>query len=138
MIFGTDDEETPPDPNAVFLWITDLPDLNTQTREKMCATSSRLGSDRLRVIENSFDEAFLEPGRVYFVNTQKLAAKGMLNRYPSVLRRYPFWETVRQTIEAPDRTFYLIVDEAHRGMTEGKKIEEANSIIQRFIKGIPT
>lgn len=66
MIFGTDDEETPPDPNAVFLWITDLPDLNTQTREKMCATSSRLGSDRLRVIENSFDEAFLEPGPSVF------------------------------------------------------------------------
>lgn len=135
IIFGTDDEETSPDPNAVFLWITDLPELNLQTREKMIHTSSRLGSDRLIVIENSFDEPELAPGRVYFVNTQKLGAKGMLNRGPSDVRSYPFWETVRRTIETAGRTFYLIVDEAHRGMTEGKKLEEANSIIQRFIKG---
>jgi type III restriction enzyme len=133
-LFGGDGE-APIDPGAVFLWLTDQPDLNEQTRDKMLANSSRLGPDRLVVVPASFDQDMLDPGRVYFLNTQKLAETASLAQAPGDDRIYPFWETVANTIEADDRILYVIVDEAHRGMTEGANKDTANSIIQRFIKG---
>lgn len=136
VFFGDDESETPPDDGAVFLWLTDMPQLNIQTREKMADASSRLTRSRLVVIEETFDEPILEPGKVYFLNTQKLGAKASLAQPASDTRTYPFTETVTNTINAGDRTLYLVIDEAHRGMTEGPDREEANSIAQRFIKGV--
>jgi type III restriction enzyme len=135
VMFGTDDGVIAPDPRAVFLWMTDLPQLNLQTRDKMLRDSSLLGPDRLVVVENTFDAPELTPGRVYFLNTQKLGANAALGQDASARRIYPFWETVRNTIADPMRMLYLVIDEAHRGMTEGKDRKEADSIIQRFIKG---
>ena len=137
VIFGADDGVTAPDPGGTFLWMTDMPKLNTQTYGKMIAASDLLGPGRLVVIDNHFDEPSLAPGKVYFLNTQKLGAKGMLAADPSPKHTHPFWEIVRATVETAGCTLYLIVDEAHRGMIEGKEHEEANSIIQRFIKGVP-
>jgi type III restriction enzyme len=31
-------------------------------------------------------------------------------------RSYTIWDTIRNTIEHPDLTLYLVLDEAHRGM----------------------
>jgi type III restriction enzyme len=137
IIFGADDGTTAPDPGAVFLWMTDMPKLNAQTYGKMIKASDLLGPNRLVIIENTFDEPALAAGKVYFLNTQKLSSKAALASESSPKHKYPFWGTVKATIETPGRTLYLIVDEAHRGMTEGREREEANSIIQRFIKGIP-
>ena len=134
VIFGTEDGLIAPDPSAIFLWMTDLPQLNLQTRDKMMRGASLLGPDRLIVIENTFDAESLRPGRVYFLNTQKLGANATLGQEASAKRRYSFWETVSNTIADPTRMLYLVVDEAHRGMTEGKDRAEADSIIQRFIK----
>ena len=137
ILFGSDTFGLEPDPNAVFLWMTDLPELNVQTRAKMLAASSRLRfvvSD----ITNKFNEESLTPGHVYFLNTQLLAArKDLTKQGPLVERNFTFWDVVSKTIETEGLTFYLVVDEAHRGMTEAKNIEKANSIIQRFIKGYP-
>lgn len=135
VFLGDDESETPPDEGAVFLWLTDMPQLNLQTRDRMADASSRLRS-RLVVVEETFDQPILEPGRVYFLNTQKLGAKASLVQPPSDARTYPFTETVSNTINAGDRTLYLVIDEAHRGMNEGPDREEANSIVQRFIKGV--
>ena len=139
ILFGSDDEGIDPDPNAVFLWMTDLPELNTQTQAKMLdASSELLRFDLVPEITNTFNADTLAPGRVYFLNTQKLGAKAdLVKRGPLVGRTFTFWDVVRKTIEDEGRTLYLVVDEAHRGMTETKKIDEANSIIQRFIKGYP-
>jgi type III restriction enzyme len=133
-LFGGDGE-APLDPGAVFLWLTDQPDLNDQTRDKMLASSSRLGPDRLVVIPGTFDAPMLEPAKVWFLNTQKLGENASLAQSAGDDRVYSFWETVTNTIEASDRMLYVIVDEAHRGMTEGTNRDTANSIIQRFIKG---
>lgn len=127
-----------PDPSAVFLWLTDLPELNLQTQEKMLAGSSDLRLDRLPIIENTFNEEILSAGRVYFLNTQKLSkVTALVKSGPAVKRNFTFWDVVRKTIEDPDITLYLVVDEAHRGMTEARDVNEANSIVQRFIKGYP-
>ncbi len=138
VLFGADDGATAPDEGAVFLWMTDMPKLNAQTYAKMSKASDLLTADRLVIVENTFDEPSLTPGNVYFLNTQKLGTKAALVGEASPKHAYPFWETVRATIaDEKNRTLYLVVDEAHRGMTEGRDREEANSIIQRFIKGIP-
>src|ERR1019366_7395249 len=68
----------------------------------------------------------------------RLGAKAdLVKSGPLVRRNFTFWDIVRNTVEDPAKTLYLVVDEAHRGMVEARKVEEANSIIQRFIKGYP-
>jgi len=139
IIFGAEDEGgRPRDPSAVFLWMTDLPQLNEQTQTKMFLKGSRLTLDRLPIITNTFNAETLGAGKVYFVNTQLLGEKARLAAAdPTVGRPFTFWDVISSTIADGEHTFYMIVDEAHRGMVETKKIEEANSIIQRFIKGYP-
>lgn len=134
ILFGSPD--SPPQPNAMFLWLTDQPELNLQTRNKMLTTSSSLTTDRLLVIENTYDAPFLSPGLVYFLNTQKLGERATLIQPTSDLHITPFWDTVNATIEDPAMTLYVVIDEAHRGMVENpREREQANSILQRFIKG---
>ena len=123
------------DPLATFLWITDQPELNEQTRRKMLASSNVLGPERLVVIDQSFDEEALRPGRVYFLNIQKLGKEKYLVTKGDK-RNYTIWETISNTIGHRAGHFLLIVDEAHRGMFESAVArQEAVTIIQKFIKG---
>jgi type III restriction enzyme len=133
ILFGS--EGIAPDPRAVFLWITDQPQLNEQTRRKFLSTSSQLGPDRLIVLDDAFDEASLQPGRTYFLNTQKLGTNARLVKATDE-RLHTFWEIANNTIEDPDHHLYVVIDEAHRGMVESRaERERATSIMQRFIKG---
>lgn len=132
----TGDDETAPLADATFLWITDQPELNTQTRRKMLATSTALNADSLVIIDATFDRETLKPGAVHFLNTQKIGKeKGLVSHHDK--RTYSIWEIVRNTIDARPGKFFVIIDEAHRGMIEGRDQAEANSIIQKFIKGSP-
>lgn len=131
------DQDAGPNPSAVFLWITDQPELNEQTRRRMIQVSHLLGPSRLRVIDTDFDQETLTPGMVYFLNTQKLGKKGLLNAHGDK-RQYTFFETVNNTAKQSPGDFYVLIDEAHRGMGQSRQaINEANSIIQKFIKGEP-
>jgi type III restriction enzyme len=130
------DEEEPPLPDATFLWITDQPELNEQTRKKMLSTSSVLNSATLIVIDASFNRDTLCRGAVHFLNIQKLGKdKGLVSQGDK--RTYSIWDIIRHTIDARPGQFFVIVDEAHRGMTEEKGQAEAATIIQKFIKGSP-
>lgn len=130
------DDNHPADPNATFLWITDQPELNEQTRNKMLATSSVLTSRTLEPIDADFDrhQETIEPGKVYFLNTQKLGRNSSLVRDGDD-GTYTLWQMIANTIEQRATNFYAVIDEAHRGMQEGKAREDANSIIQKLIKG---
>ena len=66
------DNESLPDPDAVVLWLSDQPEINEQTRRKMLEASSFLDPSRLVVVDASFDSEVFAPGKVYFLNTQKL------------------------------------------------------------------
>lgn len=132
IFFGEDD--APADAAATFLWITDQPELNEQTRRKMSVMSGRLG-DRLVNVNGDFDAPQLTAGRVYFVNTQKLVDGRQLVT-ASDRRGNTFWDTINQTIRGGQVRLYVIIDEAHRGMQEDRGArEEATSLMQRFIKG---
>jgi type III restriction enzyme len=131
------DDEAPPNAQAAFLWLSDQPELNEQTRRKMLASSSILTSSRLQVVSSSFNREHFQPGRVYFLNTQKLSRTSLLvkegDKHPVTL-----WQTIANMVADCPTDFYIVIDEAHRGMVESRNQRaEAQSIVQRFIKGSP-
>jgi type III restriction enzyme len=130
------DDENAPLADATFLWITDQPELNEQTRKKMLATSSVLNTENLLVIDASFDQETISAGTVNFINIHKLGREKSLVTQGD-RRTYTIWEIIRNTISSRPGQFFVVVDEAHRGMTEEKGQAEAATIIQKFIKGSP-
>lgn len=126
-----------PQPDAVILWVSDMPELNEQTRRKIEGKSDRVYRvNQLIPIDASFDAEVLPGGRVYFINTQKLGNDKRLTRVGDG-RNWSIWETLTNTARAiPDR-FYVVIDEAHRGMAGGKGAKEAQTLMQRFLLGFP-
>jgi hypothetical protein len=82
MLHGSADLDTEPDNRATFLWVTDDPALNRQTRNKMIAASDQLDPNRLVILDNDFLDSELRAGRVYFLNIQKLSKTSGLERAP--------------------------------------------------------
>src|ERR1043166_7231991 len=50
------DDNNPPQLDATFLWVTDQPELNEQTRRKMRDASTELSESRLVVVDATFDQ----------------------------------------------------------------------------------
>lgn len=131
LIHGSADLEVDPDPTASFLWVTDDPALNRQTRNKMLAGSDVLAPSELIVLDNSFLEPDLSPGRVYFLNIQQLSkASGFANT--SNLRQISGWDVIANTTRSATTNLYLVLDEAHRGMRQSS---DRPSIVRRIIGG---
>ncbi len=129
------DDENQPIPDAAFLWITDQPQLNEQTRRKMLKDSSLFTEANLVTIGTAFDQESFTGGTVNFLNIQKLS-KGSDLTTNGDSRRYTIWETISNTVDATPDRFFVIIDEAHRGMSEDSQArKDANTIIQKFIKG---
>jgi type III restriction enzyme len=133
IFFGEPGFEAQPD--AVILWISDIPELNEQTRLKIEGKSDRIRVRQLVTIDSNFDAQRLDGGHIYFVNTQKLGTDKLLTQNGGDKRQYAVWETFTNTAMAiPDR-FYVVIDEAHRGMRLGRAEERARTILQRFLLG---
>lgn len=129
------DEGETGDHDAVFLWLSDSPELNEQSRDKLLKTSSVLRPHDLPVIDTTFDQERFTPGKVYFLNTQKIG-KDKLLVTKGDRRQYTLWETIRNTEASATTRFYLVIDEAHRGTAEDSRDRTtAASIVQKFIKG---
>ncbi len=124
-----------PQPDAVILWVSDNPELNEQTRRKIERQSDKVNRvAQLQTIDSTFDEEQLQGGRIYFINTQKLAGDRLLSKEGDG-RQTSIWKTFSNTARAiPDR-FYVVIDEAHRGMASARGNAAAQSIVQQFIKG---
>jgi type III restriction enzyme len=131
---GTD--EIPAEPDAVFLWLSDQPELNEQSRRKIASASSRLRDEDLVVIDSDFDQEMFDGGKVYFLNTQKLGKDKNLVKVKGDDRHFTIWETIQKSQDVLHDKFYLIIDEAHRGMNVSKREENAaQSIAQKFVFG---
>ncbi|MBR6226723.1 MAG: DEAD/DEAH box helicase family protein [Bacteroidales bacterium] len=123
-------------PNAIFLWISDSPELNEQSKQKIDLKADRITLQQtITIEESSFDRELLEDGHIYFLNTQKLSRTSNLTKH-SDTRQYTIWETLKNTIEEKSDHFYVIIDEAHRGM-QGRQASTATTIMQKFILGSP-
>lgn len=126
-----------PQPDAVILWLSDMPELNEQTKLKIERMSDKVNRvSQLVTIDSHFDAPRLEAGRVYFINTQKLAVNQPLTNHGDG-RQHLIWETLTNTAQAiPDR-FYVVIDEAHRGALKGAVAAQARTLMQRFVLGHP-
>lgn len=133
-IYGSADLDAAQDPKATFLWVTDDPALNRQTRNKMLAASELLDPRRLVVLGNDFLDVELTPGRVYFLNIQKLSKNSGLATGGVNLRQFSMWEVIANTVHSAVTELYLVLDEAHRGM---KPAADRATIVQRIIGGQP-
>lgn len=134
IFYGTD--EFPEKPEAIFVWLSDSPTLNEQSKNKIDQKADRIRFDQcVMVSEESFDQEVLEDGHIYFLNTQKLGKGGKLGQR-SDSRQYTIWETIENTARQKADRLYFIIDEAHRGM-HGTEAGKATSIMQRFLKGSP-
>ena len=143
LFFGSDEFDFPADPGAVVLWLSDDPSLNQQSLNRIFSAAPDLGS-RLRIIDTSLAVPELERHQVYFLNTQKLSKTSRLVRGANLedeqdtLMARPdniqssFYDVLTNTIQNPNRTLYLILDEAHRGM---QKQRDRATIVQRLING---
>ncbi len=132
IFFGNENYE--PKPDAVFVWLSDSPQLNAQSKQKIDLKADKIRLNQCVIIEDeSFDMEELEDGHIYFLNTQKIGKSGNLCHY-SDHRQYTIWDTIQNTAKNKSDRFYFIIDEAHRG-TQGREASTATSIMQRFIKG---
>lgn len=127
--------------NAIFLWLSDLVDLNEQSKEKlMYELTPHIDANKFKTIEaETFNQRVLEDGHIYFINTQKLGdKKNLVEKGGGDHRQFTFWDTMRHTIEEKGERLFLIIDEAHRGTDDNpKEFSKANSIMQKFLKGSP-
>lgn len=153
LFHGDDNFDLEPDPGAVVIWFSDDPALNAQSHFRLREASDRLTLSDLVIVQNTFNREKLEAGKVYFLNTQKLSKSSLLVRGhdpddPGVetdgrqtvmpdMRAFTIWDTIQNTIEDPDLTLYLVLDEAHRGMkaSGGNGGGEKPTIVKRLING---
>ena len=148
LFHGDENFDFEPDPGAVAIWFSDDPSLNEQSRFRLLEASDRISISSLVVIENTFNRDKLEAGKIYFLNTQKLSRSSLLvpGHDPHAdgrqtvmpdLRSFTIWDTIRNTVEDPSLTLYLVLDEAHRGMgaSSGNGGAEKPTIVRRLING---
>ena len=133
ILHGSSDLGVEADPRAMFMWVTDDPALNRQTRNKMLAGSDLLQPSRLTVLDNDFLDSTLRPGRVYFLNVQKLSRTSSLAQGGRNLRQFSMWDVLANTIKGGDADLYLVLDEAHRGM---RPASDRKTIVQRLVTGV--
>jgi superfamily II DNA or RNA helicase len=134
LLFGSTDLDADPDPRVSFLWITDDPALNRQTRARMNDASELMTPMSLVEVDESFPDADLAPGRVFFLNTQKLSKSSRLTQSGTNSREFSFWDILRNTIRGGSTDLVLVLDEAHRGM---KRSADRRTIVSRLIQGEP-
>ena len=134
IFFG--DEVYPEQPEAIIVWLSDSPQLNEQSKDKidLKADKIRLGQC-VTVQDDSFDQEMFDDGHIYFLNTQKLGKSSNLTKHTDN-RQYTIWETLANTAREKSDRLYFIIDEAHRGM-QGREAGRATTIMQKFLKGSP-
>jgi type III restriction enzyme len=131
------DDNYPSEPRTRVLWISDSPELNNQSRDKLLAACDTPTYQELELIDSdTFDEEFLREGAVYFINTQLLGRDKRLTKEGGDQRTFTFWQTVANTVREYGPELLLIIDEAHRGMGVSAREREARTtIIRKFIDG---
>ena len=152
LFWGNDAFNFDPDPGAVVLWFSDDPNLNKQTFNRLRQASEKFTYSNLVHIEPPFAKPRLDPGKVYFLNTQKLTKSSLLTRghvettpegqedLPGIpatapdMQGWTIWETLAKTIESQDLTLYLVLDEAHRGFNT-KASSDKQTIVRRLVNG---
>lgn len=76
------DDNYPAQPDAIFVWLSDSPELNQQSCNKFFFNADGINHSKLFIIEDdSFDQQTLDDGKIYFLNTQKLGKGSNLTKH---------------------------------------------------------
>lgn len=152
LFWGNEAFDFKPDPGAVVIWFSDDPALNEQTRNRLIEASEKFSHANLVRIEPPFAKPRLDPGKVYFLNTQKLTRASKLTRgsvepddaKPQLtglkeiatpdLQGWTIWETLANTIDDANLTLYLVLDEAHRGFNT-RATSDKPTIVRKLVNG---
>jgi hypothetical protein len=154
LFFGSDRFDFERDPGAVVIWFSDDPNLNDQSRFRLMQASEKLNWQRLVHVRPPFAMRQLEPGKVYFLNTQRLSRTSLLTRgfvesdvdteiegfstiAPPDELAWNIWQTIANTIVDHDLTVYFVLDEAHRGFNARPAADRA-TIVRRLVAGEET
>ena len=133
IFFG--DDFFPEQPEAIFVWLSDSPQLNEQSKLKIDLMADKIALNQcVTISDDSFDAEVLEDGHVYFLNTQKLSKSSNLTKH-SDGRQYTIWETLANTVRDKSNRLYFIIDEAHRGAQKPSDLSKNTTIMQKFLKG---
>ncbi len=129
------DENYPDQSDAIFIWLSDSPQLNEQSKLKIDLKADKIGLNQcVTISDDSFDAEMLEDGHIYFLNTQKLSKSSNLTKH-SDGRQYTIWETLANTVREKSDRLYFIIDEAHRGAQKPSDLSKNTTIMQKFLKG---
>lgn len=129
MICGDDEGMAAPIPESIFIWLSDSPELNEQSKKKLQRYCDRLVISQFRTLDESFRGEKLEPGKIYFLNTQKLTKTSKMTSTGDG-RDWTIWETIENTIVEYGKHLVLIIDEAHRGAKSNQ-----TTTMQKFVNG---
>lgn len=116
-------------PQSIVVWLSDAPELNEQSRKKIERYCDRIVFGQCKTLDESFRGEKLEPGKIYFLNTQKLSKTSKMTQTGDG-RDWTIWETLQNTIDEYGQQLILIIDEAHRGA----KVNQTTTM-QKFVKG---
>jgi len=90
IYFGYD--SYPDQQNAIFVWLSDSPQLNEQSKQKIDFKEDKIRLDQcITITEETFDREVLDDGHIYFLNTEKLGKSSNLTKH-SDTRQYTTWE----------------------------------------------
>lgn len=124
-------------PEAIFVWLSDSPQLNEQSKMKIILKADKIQPGQcITISDDSFDQELLEDGHIYFLNTQKLGRSSRLVTGGDD-RTWTIWQTLQNTAEQKGDHLYIVIDEAHRGMQD-REAARATTIMQKFLKGSET
>ena len=129
------DGSYPDQPDAIFVWLSDAPQLNEQSKDKIDGKADKIPLGSCITVDSSFDQELFDDGYIYFLNTQKLSKTSNLTSQGDA-RTTTIWETLANTARKKSDRLYVIIDEAHRGM-HGREAGKATTIMQKFLKGSP-
>ena len=129
------DEKYPDQSDAIFIWLSDSPQLNEQSKLKIDLKADKIALNQcVTISDDSFDAEILEDGHIYFLNTQKLSKSSNLTHH-SDGRQYTIWETLSNTVHEKSDRLYFIIDEAHRGAQKLSDLAKNTTIMQKFLMG---
>ena len=121
------------EPDSVFVWLSDMPELNEQTRMKIESKSEKFRARDMHIIDSDFDAEFFAPGSINFLNTQKLGTDKLLT-VKGDDRNYTIWETLANTAKRQPKSFYVVIDEAHRGTATQRAEQQRNPLCKSLSK----
>jgi len=129
MMCGDDEGMMAAIPESIFIWLSDSPELNEQSKQKLMRYCNRLVLGQFVTLDESFRGDKLEQGKVYFLNTQKLTRTSRMTQIGDG-RDWTIWEVLENTIEEYGKNLILVIDEAHRGAKTSQ-----TTIMQKFVLG---